>query len=229
VLRLLGSIYLIAVLALASGCATAEPVWRARTILSLQQLEAEKAPVLAPEAFRNMQETFEHGEAIYRVRKNDEQADQEYRLAFQKGELLKLELDGIRVRQAEEARIKAEAELLRAEEQRKQREAAAEEQRRRELAAVAARDAARAVQVEQNGTVTRERPVSYSVRRGETLPQIAARPEIYNEPGLWPLIYRANRDQVRDPYQLWPGQVLKIPRSYSRDEAVEARRQASRR
>ena len=54
------------------------------------------------------------------------------------------------------------------------------------------------------------------------MPQIAARPEIYNEAGLWPLIYRANRDQVRDPYQLWPGQVLKIPRSYSREEAVEA-------
>ena len=95
----------------------------------MQQLEAEKAPVLAPEAFRNMRETFEHGEAIYRVKRNDKKADQEYRLAFQKGELLKVELDGIRARQAEEARLKAEAELLRIEEERKQREAAAEELR----------------------------------------------------------------------------------------------------
>lgn len=228
-LRLLCSIYLFAVLALVSGCATTEPVWRGRTLLALQQLEAEKAPVLAPEAFRNMQETFEHGEALYRVENNSKQADQEYRLAFQKGELLKLELGSIRARQVEEARLKAQAELLLIEEERKQREAAAEELRRRELAAAAARDAARTVQAEQNGTATRERPVSYSVRRGESLPQIAARPEIYNEPGLWPLIYRANRDQVRDPYQLWPGQVLKIPRSYSREEAVEARRQANRR
>jgi nucleoid-associated protein YgaU len=64
----------------------------------------------------------------------------------------------------------------------------------------------------------------YTVRRGETLPQIAARSEIYNDASLWPLIYRANRDQIRNPTQLWPGQVLKIPRHFSRDEAIEAKR-----
>ena len=57
-------------------------------------------------------------------------------------------------------------------------------------------------------------PSTYTVRRGETLPQIAGRTEIYNDATLWPLIYRANRDQIRDPKQLWPGQVLTIPRRY---------------
>jgi len=69
---------------------------------------------------------------------------------------------------------------------------------------------------------------SHTVRRGETLPQIAARPEVYGDRKLWPLIYRSNRDQISDPRRLWPGQVLKIPRSYTPEEAAEARRLASR-
>jgi nucleoid-associated protein YgaU len=72
-------------------------------------------------------------------------------------------------------------------------------------------------------------PAAYTVRRGETLPQIAARSEIYNDSTLWPLIYRANRDQIRDPKQLWPGQVLRIPRHFSRDDALEAKRFSNRR
>jgi nucleoid-associated protein YgaU len=71
-------------------------------------------------------------------------------------------------------------------------------------------------------------PSSYTVRRGETLPQISARTEIYNDSTLWPLIYRANRDQIRDPKRLWPGQVFVIPRNFSRDEAVEARKYSNK-
>ena len=71
-------------------------------------------------------------------------------------------------------------------------------------------------------------PTSYTVRRGETLPQISARTEIYNDPTLWPILYRANRDQIRDPKRLWPGQVLVIPRNFSRDEATEARRYSNK-
>lgn len=223
---LLRSIRLVVVLAVLAGCASTEPIWRDRAQQSLGQLEAEAAPALRPDAFRNMLETFEHGEAIYRIQKDAVQADLQYRLAFQKGELLKIELAQYRMQQAEEVRQKAEAEQKQLEEERKRREAAAEEQRRREQEA---RDRKGAPQAEQNGSAAIQRPATYSVRRGETLPQIAARPEIYNESSLWFLIYRANRDQVRDPYQLWPGQVLKIPRSYSREEAAEARRQAGRR
>ena len=38
----------------------------------------------------------------------------------------------------------------------------------------------------------------YVVKKGDTLPNIAARHEIYND-STWPLIYKANRDQIKDP------------------------------
>ena len=215
-------------LALLAGCAATEPAWRARAQQALSQLEAEAAPKVQPDAFRSMLESFEHGEAIYRIQKDAVQADLHYRLAFQKAQLLSAELASYRTQQAEATRLQEElAERQRHEEERKRSEA--EEEKRREQSARERAPGSRIQPGEQNGAATRERPTTYSVRRGETLPQIAARPEIYNEAALWPLIYRANRDQVRDPYQLWPGQVLKIPRSYSRDEATEARRQAARR
>lgn len=225
---LLRCIALLGLLALLAACATTEPFWRGRAQQSLEQLAAGAAPDVRPEAFRSMLEAFEQGDAVLRTQNDAERADLLFRLAFQKGELLKVELAEYQEQQLEIARKKVEAEQKRLDEERKRVEAAAEEERRQEQAA-RERAAMKSAAGEQNGTPSRERPASYSVRRGETLPQIAARPEIYNESGLWPLIYRANRDQVRDPYQLWPGQVLKIPRSYSREEAAEARRQAGRR
>lgn len=232
---LLRSILVLMSLIVMSGCTATEPAWRAKTQQLVLQLEGDEAPQLLPDAFHSMLETFQRGEAIYREQEDGRQADRLYLLALQKGTLLKDDLARHRAQQAEIARLKAEAERVQQEEL-KRKQVAAEEQQRKEQAAAQERAAARKEAVtrqsvqESNGSgVVRDRPLSYSVRRGETLPQIAARPEIYNEPGLWPLIYRANRDQVRDPYQLWPGQVLKIPRSYSRDEANEARRQAARR
>jgi hypothetical protein len=43
---------------------------------------------------------------------------------------------------------------------------------------------------------------------------------------MWPLIYKANRDQIKDPKDLYAGQDLKIPREMTTDEIVEARREA---
>jgi len=63
---------------------------------------------------------------------------------------------------------------------------------------------------------------SHTVKRGETLPSIAALSEVYNDSGLWPLLYRSNRDQIRDPGKISPGQVLRIPRNVSREEISEA-------
>lgn len=69
-------------------------------------------------------------------------------------------------------------------------------------------------------------PKKYIVRGGETLWTIAARRPIYRDALLWPLIYRANRDQIKDPRQIYPKQVLTIPRSVSREEMAAAREQA---
>jgi LysM repeat protein len=68
-------------------------------------------------------------------------------------------------------------------------------------------------------------PVTYKVKKGETLIDIAQRREIFNDKYMWPLIYKANRDQMRDPQLVYPGQVLAIPRDLSFEEIIEARKQ----
>jgi len=69
-------------------------------------------------------------------------------------------------------------------------------------------------------------PSSYTVRAGDKLRIIASRREIYNDLHQWPLIYKANRDQIRDPHMLFVGQQLVIPRNVTIEEVREARKQA---
>jgi nucleoid-associated protein YgaU len=187
---------------------------------------------LYPQEYLNLLETFEHGEAVLLVKRDEKEADIFYLLALQKGTLLKDEIIRFKQRRAQEERKRIAAEAARAEEERLMREAAQAEARLREqeirnaarVAQAAAASAAAAAEAAADKESLQQRTLSYTVRRAETLPQIAARTEIYNDSSLWPLIYRANRDQIRDPKQLWPGQVLKIPRHFSRDEALEAKR-----
>ena len=65
------------------------------------------------------------------------------------------------------------------------------------------------------------------VQAGENLATIAARVEVYNDALLWPLIYKANRDQIKDPTEIFSGQILMIPRDKTTAE-VEAARQEAR-
>ena len=50
---------------------------------------------------------------------------------------------------------------------------------------------------------------SYTVKAGDTLAKIAK--EIYGDPNEYQKIFDANRDQLRDPNQIRPGQQLKMP------------------
>jgi len=63
----------------------------------------------------------------------------------------------------------------------------------------------------------------YTVKGGENLYTIADQPFIYADGMLWPLIYRANRDQIKDPRQIYPGQALNIPRGISESDKEQAR------
>jgi len=67
---------------------------------------------------------------------------------------------------------------------------------------------------------------SYRVEEGDSLWNIAARREIYLDALLWPLIYKANRDQIKDPRRVDPGQVLTIPRQVSEGQKAEIRKEA---
>jgi nucleoid-associated protein YgaU len=67
----------------------------------------------------------------------------------------------------------------------------------------------------------------HEVRPGETLTRIAAL--TLGDAALWPALYRANRDQIRDPARLYPGQKLAIPRlSPAEREAVRREARARR-
>jgi len=66
----------------------------------------------------------------------------------------------------------------------------------------------------------------YSVGEGETLWTISAQPQVYGEGLLWPLLYQANRDQIKDPRQIFPGQTLGIRRDMTDQELEEARQRA---
>ncbi len=227
---ILRSIFFILLLMALAGCGSHDPVWRMKAQLTLFQLQQEEAKSPFPNEYENISSTFQQGEDLLVKDEDEEKADEQFKLAYQKGLILRQELLLYKERLKEEARQKAiEERIIKEEEARARREA--EIKRQEEL-----REAQRNLQQKNDPDSRNNRheqnqirqAASYTVHRGETLPQIAARPDIYNDMALWPLIYRANRDQIRDPYQLWPGQVLKIPRNFNRDEALDARRQAHR-
>ena len=224
---------IVAMLALVvAGCAAAVPHWRdeARTIVA--QARSDGAEKLLPAEYGSVAEALVRGETLL-VADEVEEADAFFHLAWTKGMFLRENIAAERKRLREEEAKRAEAERLERERQRAREEE--ERQRAIEEAARKAQEeaAAAAAAKKREGKVRppEQRPLAYyhTVKRGETLPQIAAQAEVYGDMALWPLIYRANRDQISDPRRIWPGQVLRIPRSLSRDEIIEARRFARER
>jgi nucleoid-associated protein YgaU len=63
------------------------------------------------------------------------------------------------------------------------------------------------------GTVT-----SYSVVRGDNLWNISGKEEVYANPYQWPLIYKTNRDKIKDADLIYPGQVFDIDQNASASE-----------
>jgi nucleoid-associated protein YgaU len=49
----------------------------------------------------------------------------------------------------------------------------------------------------------------YAVKAGDTLRSIAQ--GFYGDENQWPRIFNANRDQIDNPDQIFPGQILRIP------------------
>lgn len=56
---------------------------------------------------------------------------------------------------------------------------------------------------------------SYEVVRGDNLWDISGKDSIYANPYQWPLIYKANRSQIKDADLIIPGQVFDIDRDAS--------------
>ena len=225
--RFAAYILLLCLLQLAA-CSAPAPTWRSKVAPLVEELGRGDAIKLFPQEYRNLLETFEHGEAVFHVRVDDMEADTYFQLAFQKALLLSFELRTAKQKLAEEDRRRVIEIAQREEEERLMRDAAVAERRLLEQERSQSVESKRGSTASYSRFFTKESgqhlPTSYTVRRGETLPQIAGRAEIYNDSSLWPIIYRANRDQISDPKRVWPGQSLVIPRHFSRDDADGARR-----
>jgi nucleoid-associated protein YgaU len=52
---------------------------------------------------------------------------------------------------------------------------------------------------------------SYTVKKGDSLSKIAQRE--YGDLQQWHRIYEANRDTIKDPDKIFPGQVIRIPQA----------------
>jgi nucleoid-associated protein YgaU len=52
---------------------------------------------------------------------------------------------------------------------------------------------------------------NYSVVKGDCLWRIAQKPEHYGNGFAWPIIYQANRDQIKNADLIYPNQTFKIP------------------
>jgi nucleoid-associated protein YgaU len=66
----------------------------------------------------------------------------------------------------------------------------------------------------------------YEVQKGDCLWAISGKPDIYGDYFQWPLIFKANRDQIVDPDEISPGQDFSIPKGQTPDEIQRARQLA---
>ena len=143
--------------------------------------------------------------------------------------------DEARKRTEEEAKLKAEDEArAKAKEEAKRRadeeaRLKAEEEVRLKAEAKAAEEAAKAeeetrakAKEEAKAAEALER-ASHEVVKGESLWKIAKHKDVYENPFMWPIIYKANHDKINDPDLIYPKQVFSIPRDFSsanKDKAV---------
>ena len=51
----------------------------------------------------------------------------------------------------------------------------------------------------------------YTVKKGDFLIKIAGKKDVYGKGEAWKKIYQANRDKIKNPNLIYPGQILQIP------------------
>ncbi|MDI6777481.1 MAG: LysM peptidoglycan-binding domain-containing protein [Syntrophales bacterium] len=78
--------------------------------------------------------------------------------------------------------------------------------------------------------VKKKKPVLskyHLVKKGESLWWIAKYKDRYNDPFLWPIIYRANKNKIKNPDVIYPGQKFRIPRGgYTVEDIKKVRKNA---
>jgi len=64
--------------------------------------------------------------------------------------------------------------------------------------------------------------MNYEVSRGDNLWDISGKPSVYADPYQWPLIFKANSDQIKDADLIYPGQVLTVDTAPSSSDVSAA-------
>ncbi|MFZ1280266.1 MAG: LysM peptidoglycan-binding domain-containing protein [Ignavibacteriaceae bacterium] len=67
------------------------------------------------------------------------------------------------------------------------------------------------MQKDLDNWVDAPKDVNYTVAKGDCLWNIAKKKEHYSNGFAWPVIYQANRDQIKNPDLIFPDQNFKIP------------------
>ncbi len=162
-------------------------------------------------------------------------AEEEARLKAEEEEKKKAEEDA-RLKAQEDAKRRAEEEAARAKEEETKKRAEDEARKKaedearlkaeaEELAKAKAEEGARIREDVKKGESVKEGAVktSHEVVKGECLWNIARNKDVYKNPFMWPIIYKANHDKINDPDMIYPKQVLSIPREFSsgdKDKAI---------
>ena len=63
---------------------------------------------------------------------------------------------------------------------------------------------------------------SYTVNKHDSLWKISAKDKVYGDAFQWPIIFISNRDQIKDPDWIKPGQDLKVPRNVESAKLADA-------
>jgi nucleoid-associated protein YgaU len=65
------------------------------------------------------------------------------------------------------------------------------------------------VQSGSSSTAPSAEPSTYTVKSGDSLSKIAK--HLYGDADKWHAIYEANRDKIKNPDLIYPGEVLTLP------------------
>ncbi len=69
--------------------------------------------------------------------------------------------------------------------------------------------------------------VQYTVKKHDTLWDIAGRSSMYGDSFQWPLIFKTNRDKIQDPDLIYPKQNFEVHKTVSSSAKSEARKLSS--
>ena len=75
------------------------------------------------------------------------------------------------------------------------------------------------MQSELDAWIEAPKEVNYTVVKGDCLWRIAKKDQFYGNGFAWPMIYKANRDKIKNPDLIFPKQVFSIPKLTDEEKA----------